>query len=231
MLTCHLCPHAPFSSRKLWKGHLFLVHGIKSAKAQEVSSVVSVDKVASIRTDKHSTFEDMPVLEDISDAEAEGSSINDSRCAVVASVSCDSPTVPDIAKPLVEEEPLVMDELERLRELDIIATLMRTIKEVGRPDISMKLVNAMKAKFPELTVERIYALFQWTVWLSKLGQGPSVSIPFPGVVADLHEGAKSCDPSDGVEELAGAASKRDDNSRWDPMLSHSSGQDTLEVSS
>ena len=128
-----------------------------------------------------------------------------------------------IALLLVEEEPLVMDELKRLQEL------MRTIKEVGRPDISMKLVNAMKAKFPELTVERIYTLFQWTVWLSKLGQDPSVSIPFPGTVMALHVSEESCDPSDGVEELTVAASKRDDDSRWDPLLSHSSGQDTLEV--
>ena len=99
----HLCPHAPFSSRKLWKGHLFLVHGIKSAKAQEVSSVVSVDNVTSIGTDKHSMLKSMPVLEDISDAETEGSLMNDKGCATVASISCDSPTVSDSAKPLEDE--------------------------------------------------------------------------------------------------------------------------------
>ena len=226
-LICHLCPHAPFGSRKLWKGHLFLVHGVKSAKAQEVSPVTSVKNAASIGADRHSVLESMPVLEDISDAEVEGSLMNDRGCAMVASISCDSPTVSDSAKS--SEEAPVMNESERLRELDIVATLMRTIKDVGRPNLSMKVVNVMKDKFPELTVERINATFQWTVWLSKLGQGSSVAIPPPGIVTNLHDGTRSDDPDVGGEKLAGTAPKQDEDSRWDPLLSCSSGRDKLGV--
>ena len=56
-----------------------------------------------------------------------------------------------------------------------------------------------------------------------------MAIPSPGIVANLHDGTRSGDPNVGGEELAGAASKRDDDSRWDPLLSRSSGRDTLGV--
>ena len=39
VFTCHLCQRPPFTSRKLWKGHLFLVHGVRSAQSRSFNSV------------------------------------------------------------------------------------------------------------------------------------------------------------------------------------------------
>ena len=227
-LKCHLCPHLPFASRKLWKGHLFLVHGIKSANAREVPSEPPVVKISSIVTDRQSPVDCMPILEDISEDEGEKPSLSNDGCAVVASIFCDSSTPSKVSEPteeLVEDEPLILDEVKKSHELNIISTLIKKINEIGRSTMSTSLVTAMRAEFPELTPERIFALFEWTVWLSKLRQGESAASPTLKAVDIVNVTMKCQSPSAGSEKVASAASPLESDSQWDPMLNRACGDD------
>ena len=70
-LKCHLCLHPPFSCRKLWKGHLFVVHGMKSARTREIESKPPTNVSAPIETVHRSSKTADVVFEDISEDEGE----------------------------------------------------------------------------------------------------------------------------------------------------------------
>ena len=74
-----------------------------------------------------------------------------------------------------EPELLRMDQETKLRELTIIETLMRRINASAQTGLSWSLVSSMKRDYPELTTDRINALFVWTVWMSRQRAGISNS--------------------------------------------------------
>ena len=58
LFRCHLCEHSPFLSQKLWKGHLFLVHKVKSADVTRNKSVDTTgDNPIQIRMDSNGVFQ------------------------------------------------------------------------------------------------------------------------------------------------------------------------------
>ena len=129
-LSCHLCGHPPFQSRRLWKGHLYIVHGVSSALAvTDPSSVASSANPGSVCVTPvipssppvgvSSKCEDLPMktasaYEDISDEESSARGE-----AVVCRVSCHDSGLDVLADP---EEAVEMDETlvlnEELKERD-----------------------------------------------------------------------------------------------------------------
>ena len=70
----------------------------------------------------------MPALEDISEDETDGPSMESARPAMVSAVFCKSTTDSDAVKSVndaADESPVLLNEAEKNRELSIIATLMR----------------------------------------------------------------------------------------------------------
>ena len=57
-VRCHLCLHPPFLSQKLWKGHLFLIHNVKSAEVPRNKSIYTTGVIPiQIRTDSDGVFQ------------------------------------------------------------------------------------------------------------------------------------------------------------------------------
>ena len=85
-LTCHLCGHPPFSSRRLWKGHLFIVHGFRSTLAPHGGSV-DVTSVDSVLMDRQPVpANESAVYEDASDDMSEESGAE--RGSLVCHIIC-----------------------------------------------------------------------------------------------------------------------------------------------
>ena len=179
LLSCHLCGHPPFSSRRLWKGHLYVVHGISSALAVSGSSSVASDvdpghvsgapvSKSSQPAKNSSMCEGMPgktssAYEDISDEEASAG-----REAVVCRISCQesgSKVLEDAEEVVEVDGTLVLDEELKERELSIVWTLLTKIKKKNQTFLTASMVREMKELYPELSAERINALFTWTVWM------------------------------------------------------------------
>ena len=78
-----------------------------------------------------------------------------------------SPVKDGVALECLERDPLKMDDALKAHELNIVWTLLKRISEHNLGVLSAPLVRGMKDMFPELTTERINALFVWTIWLSK----------------------------------------------------------------
>ena len=184
-LWCHLCGHPPFTTRRLWKGHLFVVHGVKSAQAltRKVDAVQQGGERPSLPVKEESSSASPPVFEDISEDESlKGLDVDTGRCAIVASMFCGPSESPvgeseHTSGSAREPELLIVNEEIKFRELAIIETLMRRIDASAQTSLSMSLVSSMKRDFPQLTTERIYAPFVWTVWMSRQRAGISSSAP------------------------------------------------------
>ena len=125
-----------------------------------------------------------PVFEDISeDKSSKGLDSEVKNIASVAFVFCspDESSVDEDERAtgeLAQEHLLLrMDRETELRELVIIETLMRRINTSAKTTLSWSLVSSMKKDYPELTTERINALFTWTVWMSRQCASISSSAP------------------------------------------------------
>ena len=135
-LKCHLCLHPPFTCRKMWKGHLFVVHGVKSAKAREISSSSTVNRSPLVETVEQVPEKTALILENISEDEEEKLRTVDEGCAMVASIYCGPPSTSENVDPVedaTEVNIMAMDESTKVRELNIISTLMRKIQENWYP--------------------------------------------------------------------------------------------------
>ena len=221
-LRCHLCLHPPFACRKMWKGHLFVVHGVKSAKTKEISSSSTMNSSPLVKTVERGPEKVVPMFENISGDEEENLKTVDRGCAMVASVCCGPPSTSGTVNPVkdaAEVNIMTMDESIKARELNIISTLLRKIQEIGRPALSAELVSAMKAEFPEMSTERIFALFQWTIWMSGVERADSVCDPSPDPAIPAGEEKETY--SRNVNPPASSDAPMDPKSshRWDPMLS------------
>ena len=70
VLSCHLCGHPPFSNRRLWKGHLFVVHRVKSTHLPRGESA-NASGVNPVRMKEHSVADglspakELPMYEDV----------------------------------------------------------------------------------------------------------------------------------------------------------------------
>ena len=181
-LRCHLCLHPPFACRKMWKGHLFVVHGVKSARTKEISSSSTVNSSPLVKIVERGPEKVIPMFENISGDEEENLKTVDQGCAMVASIFCGPPSTSGTVNPVkdaAEVDIMAMDESTKVRELNMISTLLRKIQEIGRPTMSEELVSAMKAEYPEVSTERIFALFQWTIWMSGVERADSACDPSP----------------------------------------------------
>ena len=78
-------------------------------------------------------------------------------------------------KTSTDDTPAVLDEDKKNYEMRVIATLMRKIQGIGLTYLSSRLVADMQVLFPEVSAERIAALFEWTVWVSRLRSGENVN--------------------------------------------------------
>ena len=126
-LKCHLCLHSPFTCRKMWKGHLFVVPGVKSARAREISSNSTVNNSPLVETVEQVPERTTITLENISEDEEERPKIVDEGCAMVASIYCGPPSTSETVDPVedaTETEVMAMDESTKVREVNIISTLM-----------------------------------------------------------------------------------------------------------
>ena len=65
--------------------------------------------------------------------------------------------------PPLDEDVLVMDDFTRTREMNIITLFLKKIEQHNKAALSAPVVREMKMLFPELTTERIHALFMWTM--------------------------------------------------------------------
>ena len=101
--SCHLCLHHPFSNRRLWKGHSYLVHGLRSADVTRLGSVRLTESESSHAevdvSDKHSEeIAGSTFYEDVSDDASDDTLKFDSNVAAmpdstVARISCCEETV------------------------------------------------------------------------------------------------------------------------------------------
>ena len=223
LLKCHLCLHQPFKSRKLWKGHLFLAHGVRSAQSQNldrehvpVCKPVEVDHTIP----SHS---DMPVLEDISEDESvEPFRESVQPAAVVSAIFVDADLNADNVETVnasTDDDLVVLDEVKKNHEMQIIATLMRKIQEIGSPCLSSSLVNDMQALFPEVSAERIAALFEWTIWVSRIKSGSAVTDATSALDTSEVMTVRQIDQQVVFVGSQDSAAGPDDNPCRDPMLS------------
>ena len=223
LLKCHLCLHQPFKSRKLWKGHLFLAHGVRSAQSQNldrehvpVCKPVEVDHTIS----SHS---DMPVLEDISEDESvEPFRESVQPAAVVSAIFVDADLNADNVETVnasTDDDLVVLDEVKKNHEKQIIATLMRKIQEIGSPCLSSSLVNDMQASFPEVSAERIAALFEWTICVSRIKSGEAVTDATSALDTSKVMKVRQIDQQVVFVGSQDSAAGPDDNPCRDPMLS------------
>ena len=232
---CHLCGRPPFVIRKAWKTHLYLVHGISSSNIAESVAMKVASSVAespqACSSIEHT--EDAPVYENISDGETEDAEVVTSMdgVAVVASISCVvSDTMSEEEDCVAESsvgnlDPMMMDEAIKVRELRIVETLIRRIHEHGLPTLSAPLVSSMKLVFPDLTTERINAMFQWTVRMQRMHEARSGD----GLIEVEKKSVESQTLS---TEVVGSSSPRMDSScpnrsldsleLWDPCLAATS---------
>ena len=165
----------------------------------------------------------MPVLEDISEDESgELLKENVQPAAMVSAVSVGVERNADNIRTVnvsTDDAPAVLDEVKKNYEMRVIATLVRKIQEIGLIYLSSRLVADMQASFPEVSAERIAALFEWTVWVSRLRSGENVD----DTVSDLNisEGpkAKQTDPQAIFVGSRSSAARADDAPCRDPMLS------------
>ena len=230
-LRCHLCLHPPFACRKMWKGHLFVVHGVKSAKTKEISSSFTVNSSPLVETVEHDPEKVIPTFENISEDEEEKLKTVDEGCAMVASIYCGPPSTSGTVDPVedaAEMNIMAMDESTKVRELNIISTLLRKVREIGQPAMSAELVSAMKSKFPEMSTERIFALFQWTTWMSGVERVDSAADPSPDAAIPAREEEETY--SRNIDPPASSDAPMDHGShRWDPMLSDPAAGGTHDV--
>ena len=164
----------------------------------------------------------MPVLEDISEDESgELLKENVQPAAMVSAVFVGVERNADNIRTVnvsTDDAPAVLDEVKKNYEMRVIATLMQKIQEIGLTYLSSRYAD-MQASFPEVSAERIAALFEWTVWVSRLRSGENVD----DTVSDLNisEGpkAKQTDPQAIFVGSRGSAARADDAPCRDPMLS------------
>ena len=158
----------------------------------------------------------MPMLEDISEDESEERpEENVLPAAIVSAVFAGVERNPDdsgTVKMSTDYTPAVLDEGKKNYEMRVIATLMRKIQEVGLTYLSSRLVADMQVLFPEVSAERIAALFEWTVWVSRLRSGENVDDEISNLNVSEGLEAKPTDPQ-------GSAARIDNAPCRDPMLS------------
>jgi hypothetical protein len=105
--------------------------------------------------------------------------------------------------------------------MNIIWTLLAKIKEGNHTSLTASLVRDMKEQFPELSSERIFALFTWTIWMyersgkhlsEERSPVPADQMECENLVAAVSDGEKSV--------IAHQASVPDLelDADWDPVL-------------
>ena len=97
--------------------------------------------------------------------------------------------------------------------------------------MSVELVSAMKAEFPELTTERIFALFQWTIWMLGVERVDSAPDPSPDAAIPVEDEKKMCSRNFSPPTSSDAPMEHGSSRRWGPMLSGPVAGDTLDVGS
>ena len=145
------------------------------------------------------------------------------RDAMVCHITChesEGSTSRDVSESIGLEEVLEMGEDLKAREMNIVWTLLKKIKEKSQTVLTVPLVCEMKQMFPELTMERIHALFAWTVWMAKrsddTGHPTNVSAP-----VDRREDAESSLASTSgclMPSVDNVIAVSEMDSDWDPML-------------
>ena len=178
-LFCHLCGHPPFSSRRLWKGHLYMIHGVSSALAMsgpssttshsdpepvsDMSMIVSPPPMEIPATDNDAPMATSSAYEDISDEDTSAGGV--ATVCRISSQESNSDVLKGDEKIVEADETLILDDELKSREMNIIWTLLAKIKEKNQTFLTASLVREMKELFPELSSERVFALFMWTVWM------------------------------------------------------------------
>ena len=111
------------------------------------------------------------------------------------------------------------------REIDIIRTLLTKIKEKNQTFLTASLVREMKELFPELSSERVFALFMWTIWMhERSNKSRSEENPLVSVVQVERENsvAVACRNEESVSPRRIVTSDGGLDASWDPMLTTAS---------
>ena len=181
--------------------------------------IVSSPPVEIPSMDKDVLMTTTSVYEDISDEDT-----NAGRVATVCRVSCQESSSGALKgnEEIVEtDETLVLDDELKNREMNIIWTLLTKIKEGNQTSLTASMVRDMKKQFPELSSERIFALFTWTIWMyERSGKHlseerslvPADRMECENLVAAVSDGEKS------VSTRQASIPDLELDADWDPVL-------------